>query len=157
MTPQVMTSLSQPSRVEPGQTVYVQYTYPRSLIDVNDKYFDDLQIDFGDRGGDNVRSVRAPAGWLTMVPADLPEGVSVSLVGASILKEIVSTRETATATQVRFREQVQVTLKVTAAPGANTDDSDVATLVYSDGHTKSPVPLPIRVGKDDTGVSALAF
>lgn len=146
LTPQVMSSYTSPLQVQPGQTLYVQYTYPRGLVRVNDKYFDDLKIDFGNRGGENVRSVSSPAGWLSMTPLSLPQGISVSLVSGAIMKDVVKTNNSGTSTEVKYYERVQATLKVTATAEAQPTTLTRVNLSYSDGNTESEVPLFLHIG-----------
>lgn len=152
--PQVMSSPVSPVAIKPGQTLFVQYTYPRGAVEVDDQYFDGLTIDFNNRDIDRVRSVSAPAAWLTMTAQGLPKGLDVSLARAFILKEITRTNNTSTGTQVNFFERVQVTLKVTAAPTAE-GGSKTGTLVYSDGKTKSDVPLLVRVDAPESRTASL--
>lgn len=153
VTPQVMASGASPVMLRPGQTVYVQYTYPRDVIKVNDQHFKDLKIDFDNVGGQNVRSVEAYAGWLALKSAALPRGVTLSLSSASLVKEIVETTNTDRATQVRYYERVRVILKASAGADAPAVD-DLFALTYSDGVDSSEVTLRVVVEPGGDRVAA---
>lgn len=151
--PQVMASPMTPVTVRPGQALYVRYSYPRTLLKVDDAPFRALEIDFGSRdNSSNVHSASSPVSWLSVTPQDLPPGVDVALAQAFVAKEIVGTTHPSSgATSVNYYERVWVTLKVTAAPTARAGAPKVGTLVYSHDGTQSEVPLLVRVDGGGTG------
>lgn len=144
-TPEALATPISVVKLQPGQTRYVQLIYPRSAIRVNDKYFQDLRIDFDNVSGGNVNSVENHAGWLKLKATDLPRGVTVRLDRASVMKEVTHTDKTRTGTTVNYYENVKVILKVTADADAKPVALHVAELTYSDGITDSDVPLSISV------------
>ncbi|MFC4640518.1 hypothetical protein [Deinococcus hohokamensis] len=143
LTPEVLPTMLSPVTFRPGETRYVQVSYPRSLIKVNDKYFSDLRIDFDNLNGQNVNSVEAYAGWLSLKSAETPRGVGISLDRAAVVKDI--TRTTSAQTEVRYFERVRVNLKVTASADAKPGDDDLVTLTFSDGTTDSKVLLVLDI------------
>ncbi|GGK31344.1 hypothetical protein GCM10008955_26540 [Deinococcus malanensis] len=50
-TPETLATPMSVVKLQPGQTRYIQIIYPRSAIKVNDKYFQDLRIDFDNVSG----------------------------------------------------------------------------------------------------------
>lgn len=145
LTPELMSSPLATVRIHPGETRYVQFSYSRNMVKVNDQYFNDLRIDFSNVSGQNVNSVEAHAGWLNLRASGLPRGVSVRLDRASVVKEVTHTDSTRLETSVNYYERVRVVLKVTASADAKPGDREMADLTYSDGHTESPVLLTVSV------------
>ncbi|ACO44840.1 hypothetical protein [Deinococcus deserti] len=145
LTPEVLTTPLSVVKIQPGQTRYVQLIYPRSAISVNDKYFNDLRIDFDNVNGGKVNSVEHHAGWLRLKASNLPQGVNVRLDRAAVMKETTRTEETRLQTTVSYYERVKVVLKVSADADARAVALRVAELTYSDGITDSDVPLSISV------------
>lgn len=145
-TPDVLVSPISTIVVKPGTTRYVEVLYPRSVIRVNEKFFTDLKIDFNDRNSlGNVRSPETRATWLTMSAKDLPEGVSVALDRAFILKEVKETTNTSRETTVNYFEKIRVVYKITAQTGAPADDLALTRVEFSDGTTTSPVLLNLSI------------
>ena len=130
--PVVASSALSPVSLMPGQTVYVQYTYPNSLIDVPDARFDALKINFDARENNNeVLSPEAPAVWLNIKVSGLPAGWNVTLAQAYLVKQIGRTRNDSSGTEVRFSDQVRAIYKITAPLDAASVES--ATVSFYDG------------------------
>ena len=106
-SPIVMSSAVLPVLATPGQTIYVQYTYPRSAFTIARSRFDDLKIDFGSTSmNGNVASPEARAEWLKLDDSDVPSNWKVSLSSASIKKQVNSTKADRLSTHVQYREQL---------------------------------------------------
>lgn len=126
----------------PGQTIYVQYTYPAGMLGIQDKYLKDLKIDFNNRdNGNNVRSVEKYASWLMMTPEKLPKGVEVKLDQAYLVKDVTETDNTRDATEIRFLEKVRVILKITAAVDADLKGVDLLTLKFMNDNVTKDMSL----------------
>ena len=101
--PVIASSGLAPVLIAPGQTLYVNYTYPRSVLDISDTRFDVLKINFDSTTMDgNVDSPEARADWLSMTPANLPEGWQISLANAWIRKQISKTTNSARDIRVQY-------------------------------------------------------
>ena len=143
--PQVMATPMTAIVIHPGETKYVQFNYSRNVVNVNEKYFNDLKVDFADVSGSNVSSPRAYAPWLKMTVKDtLPKGVNLALNSAYIVKDIRNTDNGDFKTTVSYYEVVRVILKVTADADA-TLGRDMVDVEYTDGNTPSTVPVVIDV------------
>lgn len=115
------------TRVLPGETVYVQYNYPRGYFDENDdldKYFDGLNFDYGSvRGdGDKVPTPVTSAPWLKLVSTDAPTGVSVELVDAAIARPVTQTKVNGSSVNIKYREEFRLTYKISVSPTFKPDD-----------------------------------
>lgn len=143
-----MASVLSPIKIKSGETKYVQYMLPRDIIDVENRHFDALKINFRDKNGSNVVSPESVAPWLTMKALNLPAGLNISLDSGYVIKQIANTSESYSSnsieTEVRYREMVRVVLKVTAD---STMDKTfkLVNLEFSDGRTPSTVPVSVSV------------
>ncbi len=133
--------------VAPGQTIYVQYTYPGAALGVPETRYKNLDINFGGaRYSDQVKVVgpEAEAAWLRMSASDLPTGVQVSLVRATIAKSVNQTNHSGDYVQISYRKVMRVLLKLTASAQAE-KGLGVTELAFSDGVATGTVPLAIEV------------
>lgn len=145
-TPLVSASLISPVIARAGQTVYVQYSYPRGLLDVADSRFDSFNLSFDSRtvSGD-VSSQEIPAPWLTMTQKGLPAGWQISLADAAIRKEVLKTTMSNNSIDIRYVERLRVVYRVTVPAGAS--GSEFATLSFKDGSQEvGTIPLSIKAG-----------
>lgn len=143
--PVVQTTATAPTIVAPGQTVYVQYTYPGDALGVPDSRFDALDINFSSAStSDKVIGPEAEAAWLRMSASDLPAGVQVSLVRATIAKPVSTTTTSGGSVRVTYREVIRVLLKVTASEQA-TKGLEIADLTFADGAATGTVPFTVIV------------
>ena len=143
--PVVQTTATAPTIVAPGQTVYVQYTYPGDALGIPDSRFDALDINFGSASsGSDVIGPEAEAAWLRMVASGLPAGVQVSLVRATIAKPVSRTTTSGGSVRVSYREVIRVLLKITASEQAE-KGLEIADLTFADGAATDTVPLTIIV------------
>ena len=145
-TPVVSSSALTPVSVKAGQTVYVQYSYPRGALDVADARFDNLKISFDQRAANgDVTSQETPATWLNMTVMGLPSTWQVTLADAAIRKEVLGTTFSMSSTNIRYLERLRVVYKVTLP--ANASGREVALLKFMDGTREiGDVPLTINVG-----------
>ena len=142
--PVVASSGTAPLQGQAGQTVYVQYTYPRSVFTIPDERYASLYI--GTSNG--VSSSESHASWLSMTPTGLPEGWRISLADAALRKEVVSSALEGDMVRYRYYERVRVVYRVTLPAGAS--GRELGVLTFKDGNTTiGSVPLVITVG--DTG------
>lgn len=107
--------------VLPGETVYVQYNYPRSYFDENDdlnKYFDGMNFDFSSvrSDGDKVPTPITTAPWIKLVSTDAPTGVNIELADAVIARPVTQTKVIGTSVNVKYREEVRLTYKISVSP-----------------------------------------
>lgn len=140
-TPLVVDDSLDPVTLRPGQTVYVQYSYSRRQVKINDSYFDALKIDFNNLNAQNVNSVENYAGWLKMTASDLPKGVDITLMNAFVGKYVSKTNNTTRYTEVSYYPQTRVVLKITATSDAQLSSTEFATLTFTEGANSSRVPL----------------
>lgn len=145
--PMVTSSRLSPIHAKAGQTLYVQYVYPRAVLDVADSRFNNLIIDFEDKSvTGNVTSQEAPAPWLNMSVKELPADWQLTLVDAAVRKEIAKTTTSGSSINVRYYEQLRVVYKVTLPVGAN--GAEFAELQFKDEKTDiGEVPVSIIVDK----------
>jgi hypothetical protein len=146
-SPVIQTATNAATTVAPGQTVYVQYTYPGEALGISDARFEALDINFGAaQYSDQVVGPEAEAAWLRMSASGLPAGVQVSLVRATIAKPISRTNVSGGSVRVTYNEVIRVLLKVTAADTARLGQS-VAMLTFSDPPSTGTVPLRLSVNR----------
>ena len=121
-----------PLHAKAGQTVYVQYTYPQTYLDVPDRHFDSLVIDFEATNfvSGNVNSQETPAPWLSLTSKGLPATWQISLADAAVRKEIVKTSTSGRTTDVRYYNRVRVVYKVTLPADAR--GAELAELQFKD-------------------------
>ena len=140
-SPVVAESASSPVKISPGQTMYVQYVYPRSVLDIADGRFEALAINFEARDVKNdVVSPETKAEWLKLDDSDVPSNWKVSLSSASIKKQVNSTKADRLSTHVQYREQLILVYKVSAPADAKSFEQ--LTLHFKDGQTDvGEIPL----------------
>ncbi|WP_420593574.1 hypothetical protein [Deinococcus sp.] len=139
-SPVVADTAISPVKVSPGQTVYIQYVYPRSVLDIK-KHFEALKINFDARNvSNNVLSPEAKAEWLKLDTSEVPSNWQVSLASASIKKQIDSTSTDRLFTNVEYFEQLIVVYKVSAPADAKSFER--LNLHFKDGQTDvGEIPL----------------
>lgn len=121
----------------------MQYTYPRRALGIPKARFDELKINFGS-GNHRDQGPEADAPWLRMGADNLPEGVQVALVRATIAKPLSDVDRSTYSVEVTYTEDVRFVLKVTAQPNAPVGLKTVA-LTFSDGAATGTVPLAVEV------------
>ena len=148
-SPIMMSSAVLPVLATPGQTIFVQYTYPRSAFTIAKSRFDELKIDFRSTTmNGNVASPEARAEWLNMTPVDLPDGWQISLVNAMIRKEIDKTETSSRDINVQYYERVTVTYKISVPTNAKSFAS--VTLNFKDGSTAAgEIPMFISTSGEE--------
>ncbi|GHG15599.1 hypothetical protein GCM10017784_02770 [Deinococcus indicus] len=139
------------TRLAPGQTVFVEYRYPRSLLEENeefDTYFNALTFNYSPsaRVNGNVPDPVRPADWLKFKSAEAPRGVTISVQKVNVARAVRRTTETGDSVNVQYSDQFRVTYKVTAAADAETG-VDVAIVTFTDGKNNPDVNLNLNVGK----------
>ncbi len=149
--PLVQSSPESVTRLAPGQTVYVQYTYPRALLDENDAfdaYFDDLTFNYSGASASNptVPDVSRLANWLTLKSFDAPKGVTITPTKVMIMRKVSKTTVSMGSVNVRYNEQFQVLYKVAAAADAETG-VDLASVTFTTGKQDADVKLLLNVNK----------
>ena len=146
-SPVVQSDTDDVTVVAPGQTVYVQYTYPGAALGVTGERYKELDINFGaSRYNDQVNVIgpESDAAWLRMSASGLPAGVQVSLVRATIAKPVNQTTRAGGYVTVSYRNVMRVLLKVTASAQAPRG-LEVADLTFSDGPATGTVSLAVEV------------
>ncbi len=130
--PVVSNTALSPLHAKAGQTVYVQYTYPQTYLDVPDRHFDSLVIDFGSTNfvNGNVNSQETPAPWLSLTSKGLPATWQISIADAAVRKEIVKTSTSGYTTDVRYYNRMRVVYKVTLP--ADASGAELAELQFKD-------------------------
>jgi len=130
--PVVSNTALSPLHAKAGQTVYVQYTYPQTYLDVPDRHFDSLVIDFDSTNfvSGNVNSQETPAPWLSMTSKGLPATWQLSLADAAVRKEIVKTTTSGNAVDVRYYNRMRVVYKITVP--TNASGAELAELQFKD-------------------------
>ena len=144
--PVVVDSALSPVAAKAGQTLYVQYSYNRGVLDVADARFENLKISFDERttNGD-VRSQETPAPWLNMTARGLPKTWEISLAAAAVRKEVLKTTYSSTSTDIRYVERIRVVYKILVP--ADASGHEMAMLTFRDGTAEvGDVPLMINVG-----------
>ncbi|OOV15100.1 hypothetical protein [Deinococcus sp. LM3] len=149
--PLVQDSILSFTRLAPGQTVFVEYRYPRSLLEENeefDTYFNALTFDYapGARVNGNVPDPVRAADWLKFKSADAPKGVTISVQKVNVARAVRRTTETGGSVNVQYNDQFRVTYKITAAADAATG-VDAATVTFTDGKNSPDVNLNLNINK----------
>lgn len=139
------------TRLAPGQTVFVEYRYPRSLFEQNeefDTYFNDLTFNYSAsaRVNGNVPDPIRAADWMKFKSAEAPRGVTISVQKINVARAVRRTTETGGSINVQYNDQFRVTYKVTAAADAETG-VDITSVTFTDGKNESKVLLNLNVGK----------
>lgn len=149
--PLVQPSAESVTRVAPGQTVYVQYTYSRAMLEENDEfdtYFDALVFDYSAASAANptVADVTRLAPWLKLKSFEAPKGVTITPTKASIMRKVNKTTVSNGSVNVRYNELFQVMYKVSADANAKTG-VDLATVTFTDGKRDVEVNMLLNVGQ----------
>ncbi|WP_424950367.1 hypothetical protein [Deinococcus sp.] len=148
LNPLVSASNTAPVKVLPGETVYVQYTYPRGIFTISDERYAHI---FVSTGSGSVGSQESPAYWLGMSAEGLPAGWQVTLAEAAVRKEVVASTLQGDTISYRYYERVRVVYKITLPADAR--GSAFALLKFKDGGAEIGVaPLMINAG-DASGPS----
>lgn len=132
LNPVLVATAFTPAKVTPGQTVYVSYTYPASTLRIDDSRYASLilGISHGPSSGP-IDSPRTPASWLSMKVTGLPEGWTVVLAEAYLVKAISTSSTAGDTVNVSYYQRVNVIYKITAPVTAN--KVEVADLQFYDG------------------------
>ena len=147
-TPYIADSATSSAKGVAGKTVYVQYTYSRGVLDIPDRRFDDLQVNFDARdvsGG--VVSPETPASWLRMNVSGLPTDWQLTLADANLRKNVVKTSTGNNSIDIRYNEQLRLIYKITLPAGAKGVES--ARLAFADsdnGAALGTIPLLVSAG-----------
>ncbi|UBV43380.1 hypothetical protein LAJ19_03980 [Deinococcus taeanensis] len=147
--PLVQTSAASVARLAPGQTLYVQYRYPRNLLEEDqeyDQYFDALAFDYSpaSRVNGNVPSPVKPADWLKLQAVEAPKGVTINVQKVNVVREVTKTTDSDSGVNVKYYEVFRVTYKITAAADAKTG-VDTAKVTFNDGKRTPDVMVFLNV------------
>ncbi|MCD0169205.1 hypothetical protein [Deinococcus sp. 23YEL01] len=139
------------TRLAPGQTVFVEYRYPRSLFEQDsefDTYFNDLTFNYSAsaRVNGNVPDPIRAADWMKFKSAEAPKGVTVSVQKVNVARAVRRTTETGGSVNVQYGDQFRVMYKITAAADAETG-VDITTVTFTDGKNDSEISLNLNINK----------
>ncbi len=142
LNPLVAATVTTPAQAIAGQTVYVQYTYPKGYFTLSDRRFDLVSV--GASSG-TARTQESPAFWLAVTVTGLPAGWQVGIAEAAVRKEVISSALSGDMVGYRYYRQLRVVYRVTVPAGAS--GSEVALLKFKDGNDDmGEVPLVVTVG-----------
>lgn len=150
--PVVAVTSSAPAALGAGQTVYAQYTYDGGALDISDARFDNFDLNFGDRASNNdVRSQERPAPWLSARALNLPDGWSVTVAEAYLVKAISKTTNSDTSTRIKYADRVRVIYRITAPQTAS--GTQTVRLQFTDsGKDIGEIPLRVTVTSGQVGL-----